>query len=150
MKRSVLKRFVLFSLYKYVNLPNRLTWSHHHLRQRSVSACDWKSGLSGAREKEEKQQTCYVNKSQLFAFVQFVEPEKLSADELAIHTRHVQALERGDDTYNDPATGNVVFTRLAHLRRGHCCGSACRHCPYGHKAVPADKPKITYNSAFYT
>jgi hypothetical protein len=24
----------------------------------------------------------------------------------------------------------VVFTRDHHLRRGHCCGSGCRHCPY--------------------
>ncbi len=24
----------------------------------------------------------------------------------------------------------IVFTRLYHLRRGYCCGSGCRHCPY--------------------
>lgn len=24
----------------------------------------------------------------------------------------------------------VVFTREFHLKRGHCCGSGCRHCPY--------------------
>lgn len=24
----------------------------------------------------------------------------------------------------------VVFTRHYHLRRGSCCGSGCRHCPY--------------------
>ena len=24
----------------------------------------------------------------------------------------------------------IVFTRLYHLKRGHCCGSRCRHCPY--------------------
>jgi hypothetical protein len=24
----------------------------------------------------------------------------------------------------------VVFTREYHLRRGYCCGSGCRHCPY--------------------
>ena len=24
----------------------------------------------------------------------------------------------------------VVFTRSYHLRRGSCCGSGCRHCPY--------------------
>ena len=24
----------------------------------------------------------------------------------------------------------IVFTRLYHLKRGHCCGSGCRHCPY--------------------
>jgi len=25
---------------------------------------------------------------------------------------------------------NVVFTAQFHLRRGFCCGSGCRHCPY--------------------
>ena len=27
--------------------------------------------------------------------------------------------------------GRVVFTAAYHLRRGSCCGSGCRHCPYG-------------------
>lgn len=26
--------------------------------------------------------------------------------------------------------GGVVFTAQFHLRRGYCCGSGCRHCPY--------------------
>ena len=25
----------------------------------------------------------------------------------------------------------LVFTELYHLRRGYCCGSGCRHCPFG-------------------
>lgn len=25
----------------------------------------------------------------------------------------------------------VVFTAAYHLKRGYCCGSGCRHCPYG-------------------
>ena len=24
----------------------------------------------------------------------------------------------------------MVFTREFHLKRGQCCGSGCRHCPY--------------------
>ncbi|HEX9001133.1 MAG TPA: DUF5522 domain-containing protein [Blastocatellia bacterium] len=24
----------------------------------------------------------------------------------------------------------LVFTREFHLKRGRCCGSGCRHCPY--------------------
>jgi hypothetical protein len=27
--------------------------------------------------------------------------------------------------------GNLVFTAAYHLKRGNCCGSGCRHCPYG-------------------
>jgi hypothetical protein len=26
--------------------------------------------------------------------------------------------------------GLVVFTEAYHLRRGYCCASRCRHCPY--------------------
>ena len=26
--------------------------------------------------------------------------------------------------------GNTVFTAAYHLKRGNCCGSQCRHCPY--------------------
>lgn len=48
---------------------------------------------------------------------------------------HRQALRHGDLTYNDPATGFTVFTELAHLKRGVCCGSQCRHCPYGWQRV---------------
>lgn len=29
--------------------------------------------------------------------------------------------------------GYVVFTAAYHLKRGVCCGSGCRHCPYGSK-----------------
>jgi hypothetical protein len=25
----------------------------------------------------------------------------------------------------------LVFTEAYHLRRGYCCQSNCRHCPYG-------------------
>lgn len=55
------------------------------------------------------------------------------------HDLHEAACARGEATYRDPATGYMVFTRLAHLKRGKCCGSACRHCPYDHEAVP--KPR---------
>jgi hypothetical protein len=26
--------------------------------------------------------------------------------------------------------GLMVFTRAFHLKRGYCCKSGCRHCPY--------------------
>jgi hypothetical protein len=29
--------------------------------------------------------------------------------------------------------GFVVMTESFHLKRGHCCGSKCRHCPYDPK-----------------
>ena len=38
------------------------------------------------------------------------------------------ALVEGEDFYREG--GYVVFTGRYHLRRGYCCGSGCRHCPY--------------------
>lgn len=29
--------------------------------------------------------------------------------------------------------GLMVFTAAYHLKRGYCCKSGCRHCPYGFK-----------------
>jgi hypothetical protein len=37
-------------------------------------------------------------------------------------------LIEGKDYYWDGPF--MIFTRQYHLRRGHCCGSGCRHCPY--------------------
>lgn len=31
--------------------------------------------------------------------------------------------------------GLLVMTETYHLKRGFCCGSKCRHCPYEHKNV---------------
>jgi len=31
--------------------------------------------------------------------------------------------------------GVWVFTEWYHLKRGKCCGNACRHCPYNHVNV---------------
>lgn len=28
--------------------------------------------------------------------------------------------------------GYIVFTEKYHLKRGYCCKSGCRHCPYGY------------------
>ena len=35
----------------------------------------------------------------------------------------------GEDFYREGAY--VVFTAAYLLRRGYCCESGCRHCPYG-------------------
>ncbi|XP_077987191.1 uncharacterized protein LOC144441482 [Glandiceps talaboti] len=52
-----------------------------------------------------------------------------------IDSRHERACQANQDTYTDPETGYSVFTRKAHLKRGVCCGSGCRHCPYDHVNV---------------
>jgi hypothetical protein len=47
-------------------------------------------------------------------------------------------LEDGDFYFTEE--GWLVFTEQYHLKRGHCCGSGCRHCPYGHEAVVHTQP----------
>jgi hypothetical protein len=43
--------------------------------------------------------------------------------------------DKDDKKVSDPyyylENGLVVFTEAYHLKRGYCCKSACRHCPYG-------------------
>lgn len=46
-------------------------------------------------------------------------------------------LTPGEDYYVD-AQGRYVFTATYLLKRGDCCGNACRHCPYGHRNVPRE------------
>ena len=63
----------------------------------------------------------------------------VDSDLLRAYQLHREAIARQERTYGDPKTGFVVMTELAHLRRGRCCGSACRHCPYGWSAVDSDR-----------
>ena len=37
------------------------------------------------------------------------------------------------DFYMD--NGRKVMTESYHLRRGYCCGSGCRHCPFEPRAL---------------
>jgi len=37
-------------------------------------------------------------------------------------------LIENEDYYSDGPF--MVFTSMYHLKRGYCCGSGCRHCPY--------------------
>ena len=40
----------------------------------------------------------------------------------------------GEDFYMDGPY--LVFTEAYHLKRGYCCNSGCRHCPW---RLPADE-----------
>lgn len=51
---------------------------------------------------------------------------------------HRRALQEERFTYVDPHTGLSVFTELFHLRRGHCCKSSCRHCPWREESAGCD------------
>jgi hypothetical protein len=39
-----------------------------------------------------------------------------------------QTLTPEDYYFNEK--GLMVFTAKYHLKRGYCCGSGCKHCPY--------------------
>jgi len=46
-----------------------------------------------------------------------------------VNEEHPELIE-GEDFYVED--GNWVFTAKYLLRRGYCCRSGCRHCPYGY------------------
>ncbi len=39
-----------------------------------------------------------------------------------------------DEDYYLSDEGFIVFTEVYHLKRGYCCKSGCKHCPYGFNA----------------
>ena len=52
-----------------------------------------------------------------------------------------------EEFYVDPVSGYRVFTEAYHLRRGRCCQSGCRHCPFGFRNG-ATKPESAVRSKF--
>jgi Family of unknown function (DUF5522) len=60
-------------------------------------------------------------------------PDRLAPDDPnyeRIVGAHRHALEAGADTYEDPGSGLTVLTAGYLARRGSCCDTGCRHCPY--------------------
>jgi hypothetical protein len=47
-----------------------------------------------------------------------------------IMARHDAAVLRRLPSYRDPSSGLAVFTADFLARRGTCCASGCRHCPF--------------------
>ncbi|XP_062973415.1 uncharacterized protein C1orf53 homolog [Elgaria multicarinata webbii] len=75
--------------------------------------------------------------------------EGLTEAEERLVQLHEEACAAGQHTYVDPVTCYLVLTKVAHLQRGHCCGSSCRHCPYGQTNVKDLSKKKRFNSFFY-
>ncbi|MGB0646724.1 MAG: DUF5522 domain-containing protein [Bradymonadia bacterium] len=48
---------------------------------------------------------------------------------------HERACKEKALAYTDPQTGYRVFTAFGLRKRARCCGSGCRHCPFGHVRV---------------
>ena len=53
-------------------------------------------------------------------------------------TKTGELLAEGADYYYDGPY--LVFTAQYHLNRGECCGSGCRHCPYGNGDAAQKQP----------
>ena len=64
---------------------------------------------------------------------------KEAKDIADIEEVHACAVRQGKLQYTDPVTGYSVFSQLASSRRGHCCGSGCRHCVYNHENVKPER-----------
>ena len=47
-----------------------------------------------------------------------------------IEELHKMACIKGEHTYADPNLNLKVFTSYYLSKRGKCCNSGCRHCPY--------------------
>lgn len=56
------------------------------------------------------------------------EPESAAEDESTEQPRAKAAPLAPEDFYME--NGLLVFTAAYHLKRGYCCNSGCRHCPY--------------------
>ncbi|KAK2835307.1 hypothetical protein Q5P01_015791 [Channa striata] len=76
-------------------------------------------------------------------------PGGITEEHMIIHGIHREACEARKQMYVDPSSGYKVFTEYAHLQRGKCCGSGCRHCPYGQVNVKDPAMKKRFNSLFY-
>ena len=47
--------------------------------------------------------------------------------------------ELSEKDYYFNENGLMVFTEHYHLKRGYCCKSGCKHCPYGFKKNVSNK-----------
>ena len=66
--------------------------------------------------------------------------ERLEVDDsFPVHPSSLRPhpLREGEDFYLEGAA--LVFTARYHLRRGYCCESGCRHCPYREAASRMDE-----------
>lgn len=57
--------------------------------------------------------------------------------------------ELNSDYYLDPDTGFQVFTEEYHRRRGHCCHSGCRHCPWPRRASHTGRSLVALLSLLF-
>lgn len=63
-------------------------------------------------------------------------------DEFSSYFKKDKSVESEDYYTNEE--GYIVFTEKYHIKRGYCCKSNCKHCPYGYDIKTGElKPKKT-------
>jgi hypothetical protein len=77
---------------------------------------------------------CFCPKCLNEAIAQLTHAES-GNDAAAEQKSSLPQLSEGEDYYLEG--GAMVFTATYHLKRGSCCGSDCRHCPYEQKPAAA-------------
>ncbi|XP_005099116.1 uncharacterized protein LOC101863745 [Aplysia californica] len=147
-RRAATKHFTMSSK-TLLKQTDKLLSEKQYMKQRAGATVSCVEDPGGSGAVEDCEDPVVVSDRKLLSFIRFVKLDRLSAEERLIHEKHVEALREGQEMYRDPSTGYDVITRLSHLRRGHCCGNACRHCPYSHKKVPKELRTKTFNSAFF-
>ncbi len=50
--------------------------------------------------------------------------------------------EMNNEDYYFLPDGRLVFTEQYHIKRGYCCGSGCKHCPFDFENVPEPKRSV--------
>ncbi|CAL8104032.1 unnamed protein product [Calicophoron daubneyi] len=90
----------------------------------------WKSMSFPPRQSKDELCTTMNQQNSMTFTVKTIRPGKM--EKPYWEEEHAKAVKAGAKTYIDPKTGYVVFTECAHLERGKCCGSRCRHCPFSH------------------
>jgi hypothetical protein len=58
----------------------------------------------------------------------FLPGEQAAAELRTTESSNAPAPLQPEDFYYE--NGLMVFTAAYHLRRGYCCNSGCRHCPF--------------------
>ncbi len=51
-------------------------------------------------------------------------------------------MQQFNEDYYFNEEGLLVFTEKFLLKRGYCCGSGCKHCPYNYESVPEPKRSL--------
>lgn len=80
------------------------------------------------------ERTPNLRKVSVFSTVDKEDERDMDGQEQRERSDRLQRLGLEPEDYYFSEEGYLVFTEQYHLKRGYCCQSGCRHCPYGFNA----------------